>query len=175
MVKINLGCGGRKLPGYINIDYSSDVNPDIVCHIGHDKLPFKDNSVDYAYSNHFFEHMNTNETKFLLDELYRVCRNGAIIEVICPHQMSPVASHIEHKQSISECFFDAYRAGKDEADGESKEYFKIDYSLSFMRYRPKRTGVLRFLPFLSIVPCNVHFKLEVVKKIREDKQETTIK
>ena len=170
MVKLNLGCGGRKLHGYINIDYSSDVNPDVVCHLGHEKLPFKDNSVDYVFSSHFFEHLDTNETIFLLDELYRVCKNGAIIEAICPHQMSPVSSHIEHKQSISECFFDSYRAGKDTpADGHSQEYFKIDYSLSFMRYRPKRTGVLRLLPFLSIVPCNVHFKLETIKRIREDK------
>jgi predicted SAM-dependent methyltransferase len=166
-MKLNLGCGTDIRKDYVNIDNCSELKPDIVCNLGHEKLPFKNNSVDYIYANHFFEHLDSNETMFLLDELYRVCRDGALIEVISPHQMSPVASHVDHKQSISECFFDSYKTERKKTSGQMKKYFKIEYELSFMRYRPKRTGILKILPFLSIVPCNVHFRLTVLKKKSE--------
>jgi len=170
-MKLNLGCGRDIRDGFINIDSFKLKGVDQVLNLGHEKLPFKDNSIDYVYANHFFEHLNSDETMFLLDELYRVCRDGAIIEVICPHQMSPVASHVVHKQIISECFFDSHSVDTDQTGGQGKRYFKVDYKLSFMRYRPKRSGILRLLPFLSIIPCNVYFHLTVVKKNNKKKIE----
>jgi len=157
--KLHLGCGYVIKKGFINIDNNPDVNPDIVCNLGHEKLPFEDDSVNYVFSNHFFEHLDTDESIFLLDELYRVCKPGAVIKLVCPHQMSPVAGAMLHKQNVSERFFSGYCVG---VPG-NKQYFNISYKLDFMRYRPKRSGLLRLLPFINIIPCNIYFKLEVVK------------
>lgn len=169
-MKIDLGCGRNKKPGYIGIDSCKEVKPDIVCKLGIEKLPFEDNSVTHVYSNHFIEHLYDHEIEYLLYELYRVCKNGAIIKIRCPHQMSPVAAQIGHKHMISENTFDAYRYKESEGiSGQSHSYFEIDYEMEYMTYKPKRSGILRLLPFISIVPCNIYFKLKVIKtrKIRK--------
>jgi predicted SAM-dependent methyltransferase len=42
MVKLNLGCGFRKLENYINIDNRAEVNPDLICDVI-EGLPYEDN------------------------------------------------------------------------------------------------------------------------------------
>ena len=49
--------------------------------------PWEDNSVDGVLFNHSLEHLGQNSRVFLgmMKELYRVCRNGAEIEINVPH------------------------------------------------------------------------------------------
>lgn len=164
-IMLNLGCGTDYREGFVNIDRSDTVSPDLVLNLGHEPLPFPDDSVVYVYAKHFFEHLDTEEIDFLVKELYRVCRHGAVIDVVCPHYLSPSSCAVHHKQRISENFFNVYSVDKRKGTGDSKWFFKISYRMDFMRYNPKRSGVLRFLPFLAIVPCNIFFsRLEVVKE-----------
>lgn len=156
-MKLNLGCHTAKLDGFINIDCDADVNPDLVLHLGKDKLPFKDNSVDYVSAYHFFEHIIPDETKQLIDELYRVCKDKTVIEIVCPHFKSPTACNIDHKQFISERYFYPW----DVSCGRLGSYFKVSDRVSLMRYKPN--GLPWFVPFIGIIPCNVYFKLVVVK------------
>jgi len=149
-MKLNLGCGTYKLDDYINIDIDKSVNPNIICNLGGDILPFKDNSVDYVYSKHFLEHLVQEETKHLLMELYRICKNKSLIDFIVPHYMNPVAYQLGHRQRISENYFDVF-----------KKFFDVDYHVSLQRYRPKYKRLP--LPFLMIIPCNIYFTLEVRK------------
>jgi len=150
-MKLNLGCAKNHLDGFINIDIDRDCLPDLVLDLGNEKLPFEDNSVDMVVSNHFLEHLSMDETVHLIKEIYRVCRVGATISFCCPHYLSPVAYMIGHKQRIGENYFQGW-----------EDMFDISYKMSFMRYRPKRKGMLRILPFLGIIPCNIIFTL--VKK-----------
>ena len=155
-LKLNLGCGRDKKEGFINIDRDANVKPDIVCNLGHERIPLPDNSVNYVLAHNFFEHLDSDETAFLIEELYRVCENGAIIDITCPHYLSPTSSSVFHKQWISEAFFNIYDVeGKhDTISADSKRYFKISYKISYQRYR-------KWLPIP--IPCNIYFKLEVVK------------
>lgn len=139
-MKLNLGCGMIHKDGYVNIDIDPGVNPDMVCDLGNEPLLFDDGSVDSVYSNHFFEHLDFSEADYLIRELYRVCKPGAVIEFCCPHYLSPVAYQHLHKQRISEQYFTGY-----------EKLFDIRSSLSYMRYH-----------FL-LVPCNVFFVLTVKK------------
>lgn len=54
-VRLHLGCGIQRLPGYINIDCMKTPATDLVCDIR--KLPYEDNSVDTVESYHVFEHI----------------------------------------------------------------------------------------------------------------------
>lgn len=141
---------------------------DVVCHLGHERLPFDDNSVDTVFANSFIEHLDCEETDFLLDELYRVCKPGAVIEFVSPHYLAPASSRVWHKQRISEGYFNEYSADSDRRSLDAKPYFNISYKLTFMRYRPE--GRPRFLPFLMIIPCDIRFTLEVVKNVEGKKE-----
>jgi hypothetical protein len=83
-MKINIGSGIKRYDGFLNVDRDESVNPDFIVDIENDKLPFEDNSIIEIKAYHIFEHIGSNFFKFL-QELYRVCSNNAVIDVIVPH------------------------------------------------------------------------------------------
>lgn len=75
-MKINLGCGFRKIPDFINIDIREEVEPDLV----HDclSLPFEDNSVDEVLAIDYLEHVAIGKTVPQVEEIYRVLKPGGV-------------------------------------------------------------------------------------------------
>lgn len=86
-MKLNMGCGHNKVPGYLNVDLSAECAPDYVCDL--EVLPWiwPDNSVDAVRFNHCLEHLGQESKVFLgmMKELYRVCKNESKIEINVPH------------------------------------------------------------------------------------------
>ena len=83
-MKLNLGSGLKRYDGYLNVDYDPLVNPDYIVDIEKGDLPFEDNSVDAVIAHHILEHIGENFLHFM-QELYRVCKDGAIIDIEVPH------------------------------------------------------------------------------------------
>jgi hypothetical protein len=84
-MKINLGCGFNHVEGFVNVDSDKRCKPDKVVDFSKGKLPFKDNEVDLVTAYNFFEKLEGNLFLKMMQELYRVCSNGAIIEVQFVH------------------------------------------------------------------------------------------
>ena len=86
-VKLNLGCGSKKLDGYINIDKYDTYNPDIIHDLEKFPYPFEDNSVDEILLSHVLEHIGQNPDIFnsIIKEFYRICVHGAKIDIRVPH------------------------------------------------------------------------------------------
>ena len=86
MLKLDIGGEKNKhlhlRDGWIIVD----VNPtaDVVCMLGIDKLPFKDNSVDAIFTSHTMEHIPPHLQAFSWNEIYRVMKPGALIRVVVP-------------------------------------------------------------------------------------------
>lgn len=70
---LNLGCGYRKMIGYINIDNRKEVNPDILCDVAKG-LPYEDDSVDVIIAQDFLEHIPIGKTVSVVEEVYRVLK-----------------------------------------------------------------------------------------------------
>ncbi len=87
-IKLNLGCGFRR-PGspdgiqIINIDSRAEVKPDMVLDIAKG-LPFDDNSADEVLANDFLEHLMPSDVIFVMEEIYRVLKNGGKFESLTP-------------------------------------------------------------------------------------------
>lgn len=84
-MKLNLGCGGKKLPNYINVDAQAEAAPDVVLDIGREVFPWPDSSIDGVLAMHIFEHLPPKEFFHCLKEIYRVCKPDAHLGVIVPH------------------------------------------------------------------------------------------
>ena len=83
-MRLHLGSGYGKFPGFVNVDFDPETKPDYCVDLEKAPWPFEDNSVDQAIAHHIMEHLGEGYFTFL-QELYRVCMNGALIDVRVPH------------------------------------------------------------------------------------------
>lgn len=84
-MKLNLGSGGKRLEGHVNIDAQPMTEPDLCFDIGKDTWPFDDSTVDEVVAEHILEHLTTPELFHCFKEMYRVCKSGAPVSVRVPH------------------------------------------------------------------------------------------
>ncbi len=84
-LKLNLGCGDLKMPGYINVDKYG--TPDIKHDLESFPWPWETNSVSEIILIHVLEHLGQDiETYFgIFKEMYRICFHGAKIRIVVPH------------------------------------------------------------------------------------------
>lgn len=85
-MKINLGSGYKRFPDFVNVDADKNCNPDYLVNLDDENLvlPFDDNTVTEVKAYHILEHIGSGYFK-LLQELYRVCKPDAFIDIRVPH------------------------------------------------------------------------------------------
>ena len=86
-MKLNLGCGYKKMPGWVNVDHSPVCNPDQVLDLETFPWPWPDNSVDEIVLHHVMEHLGETTAKYfgVIKELWRICQDGALVRITVPH------------------------------------------------------------------------------------------
>jgi predicted SAM-dependent methyltransferase len=80
-LKLHLGCGGQRLPGWINIDArGGDLRMDLRW-----PLPFADRSVRYVFACHVVEHLyRRSEAPRLFADLRRVMMPSGVLRLVVP-------------------------------------------------------------------------------------------
>jgi SAM-dependent methyltransferase len=86
-IRIDIGCGPNKKPGFIGCDQTAFPNVDVVADLNK-TWPWKDSTVDEAHSSHCLEHFDSIERVHFLNELWRVLKPGAKATIITPHWAS---------------------------------------------------------------------------------------
>ena len=77
----DIGCGERSINNeVVRVDIDPRVKPDIVC--SGDKLPFKNDELDFIISIHSFEHFT--DSKKALTEWLRVIKKGGTVGIVHP-------------------------------------------------------------------------------------------
>ena len=84
-VKLHLGCGAKKLDGYINVDKFGD--PDQRVDLERFPWPWMTNIAEEVVLIHVLEHLGGDPETFrgIIQELYRVCAPGAKVLIVVPH------------------------------------------------------------------------------------------
>jgi len=83
-MKLNIGAGDTRYNGFLNCDYDSNCNPDYVFNLENDTWPFEDNTVEEVIAHHVLEHLGEGYFR-VIQELYRVCKHNAMIDIRVPH------------------------------------------------------------------------------------------
>lgn len=130
LLKLNLGCGHTKYPGYLGVDNNKNAEfVDIVHDLNKFPYPFKANSVDEVLMDHVLEHLD--DPLLVIQELYRICKKDAIIRIKVPH-FSCTWLHPGHKSAISTMLFDYFVPGTDDYYGDC-EFKVLEKKLSWIR------------------------------------------
>lgn len=81
--KLQLGCGGNILDGWLNSDYYRISR--YLIHVDVTKtFPLDDNEFDYVFSEHMIEHISYEQGQHMLKECYRVLKKGGKIRISTP-------------------------------------------------------------------------------------------
>ncbi len=88
-IRLNLGCGDKILPGYLNVDIAvsrKGLKPDLISDLK--KLSLPDGYADEILSVHVIEHFYYWEIKEVLREWIRVLKPGGKLVLECPNLQS---------------------------------------------------------------------------------------
>lgn len=140
-MKINIGAGSTRFDGYLNCDYSNMYDPDYIFDLEKDTWPFKDNSITHVIAHHVLEHLGEGYFH-ALKELYRVCANGASLDIRVPHHNSDNFYHdATHRRAITPSGLDMFSKKRNHRDflanaatSRLGQYLDIDLELVSYSY-----------------------------------------
>jgi hypothetical protein len=88
-LRINLGCGNKRIAGFIGVDIGDGAAVDVRMDVRDYLRSLPDGTVQEVYSRHFLEHVEPQELRPLLLEIDRVLRAGGGVRFIVPHYSNP--------------------------------------------------------------------------------------
>ena len=102
---INLGCGTLITPNFINIDFFGVPNIDFGADL---RRPLKINSAaaDGIFCEHTLEHLSYHDVENLLEDCFRVLKQGGAIRIIVPDVSIFIKNYYEKKNG----WFDKWEA-----------------------------------------------------------------
>ena len=80
---LDLGCGKKKRPGAIGVDYSDRHDADIIHNLNAFPYPFGDDEWDEIYLDNVLEHLD--DPMKVMEEVHRICKPGGQVKVIVPY------------------------------------------------------------------------------------------
>lgn len=102
-MKLNLGCGDKILPDYVNVDVAAaraGQKPDVICDL-HQLTPFEDDSAAEILAVHVIEHFWRWEVVGVLREWARVLQPGAPLIIECPNLQSACEEFLRDPDAFS--------------------------------------------------------------------------
>jgi len=105
--KFQFGSGPHRLEGWLNTDFEPWV--DGVFHLDmRDPLPFPDNVLDIAASEHVFEHFSYEDGRKIAAELFRCLKPGGLIRMSMPDLDRYIALWNENPSEEQVAYMRAY-------------------------------------------------------------------
>lgn len=169
-MKLNLGCGIKKIDGYIGVDNIETEAVDIIHDLNVFPYPFEDNSVNEILMDNVLEHLD--DVIKIMEELHRISTPGAIINIKVPYFKSNSAyTDPTHKHFFTETSF-KYFTENNPLNFYSParfEIIKVDL-INHTEYQDAKHFVRNLLPFKKILNYflfniydEISFKLRCVK------------
>ena len=163
LIKLNLGCGPTKLPGFINIDSVEALKPDLLHDISQ-PLPYNDLSVDEILADGILEHFDKYLRCIVFYEWARVLKIGGIINISVPN----------FEKIVWRYFKFGFEKFTDTIFGENmlaSETYIGHFGNHKWGYSPK--SLEAFIKIFGIEPVKVETKGLVLRMIGEKKRHVT--
>jgi hypothetical protein len=186
LLKLNLGCGSNKLPGWVNVDKEAACAPDRVVDLERFPWPFEDGSAGEVLFRHALEHLGQAPSVYLgiFRELYRVCARDATVTIVAPHpRHDDFLGDPTHVRAVTPHGLELFSqkknrewAAKGLANTPLGLYLEVDFEIARATMRPSavwrerlRKGQIREAEFVEAAQLynNVVREIEVVLAVRK--------
>ncbi len=154
---LNLGCGTKYMPGFVNVDVNIFRKKDLWLDMSKG-LPWRDRTVDGIYCSNVVEHFYPDEVFVVLSDCRRVLRDGAGARFLVPSLEAAVRAYLARDASWFPDFPRAYGSLGGRfcnfllCDGQhklvvDKGFFEeLLVSAGFSRIETMRPGVSKVFP-----------------------------
>ncbi|TXH48135.1 MAG: hypothetical protein E6Q97_25365 [Desulfurellales bacterium] len=90
-IRLDIGCGGNKAPGFVGLDMRALPGVDIVHDVEQYPWPLPDGCVQTAVASHLVEHIAPMRFGFInfMNEVWRIMAVGGEFAIATPHGYSP--------------------------------------------------------------------------------------
>lgn len=160
--KLNLGAGGTRKEGYVNVDWLSALKPDIEHDLNVFPYPFEDNEFDHIEAYHVLEHLDRPFQ--VMKEIHRILKPGGKLIIKVPH-FSRGFTHAEHSHGFDITFPQYFNK-----EFKDYGYYGVDYDVElmelhwsaffhlmpFLGYGKLAIGIMRFLSLIISFFANLH-------------------
>jgi SAM-dependent methyltransferase len=107
---LNLGCGRKRIQDAVNLDITSETDPEVVHDLNHTPWPFAEDTFTKIFAFDVIEHLN--DIPSTMEEIHRVCLPGAIVHITVPHFSSANAfTDPTHRRFFSKFSMDYFTSG----------------------------------------------------------------
>lgn len=134
LLRLNIGSGRRRLPGFVNVDKNPNAGDvDVIHELDTLPWPFANDSAGEVVMDHVLEHLD--DTIAVIQEVYRICADQAQVQIRVPH-FSCNWSHPGHRRAIGVGLFDHFDQRHDEHYGQCRfEVERLRLHWTRPRYR----------------------------------------
>lgn len=120
--KLNLGSGKKRMADAVNVDLVPDTAPDVVHNLNIRPWPLPDGQFTHVFAHDVIEHLD--DIVATMEEIHRVCKAGAVVEITVPHYSSGNAfTDPTHRHYFGRFSF-SYFTGEHQFDFYSNARFK---------------------------------------------------
>ena len=113
-MKLNVGCGNRKIHGFVNIDLNPSCEPDVVASCG--SIPSEYHYADLIYACHVLEHYPRMQIPDLLSHWYACLTSGGVLRIAVPDFESIFELYQQDPKSLKDLQGFLYGGQKTEYD-----------------------------------------------------------
>ncbi len=140
---LNLGCGRRRHPDWINADLVPDGD-DVVAVDVRRPLPFAAGVFQAVYASHVLEHLTPGEASALVREVRRVLAPGGVVRIVVPDLEGIARAYVASLEAVD--------AGGGPEARWRHQWMTVELLDQLVRTRPG--GVMRRWWSCDPVPCH---------------------
>ena len=149
--KLQIGCGPNSLEDWLNADL---ISGDIYVNAKH-RLPFKQDTFDFIYCEHFIEHLEKEAGMRFLMDCHRILNINGVIRLSSPDLEKIIDIYYDRNQHVKrQTLIDAYGKGSHLQPCELFNDYMHQWGHKFIYDKAMITAALTGVGFAKITFCH---------------------
>ncbi len=100
-MKLSLGAGGVRLPGWVHVDFDPGCRPDLRVDLS-SRLPFVDGCADFLHSEDFIGQLSFLRARVFLQECYRLLKPGGVLRLLTPDLEQLISAYVKRDSALKQ-------------------------------------------------------------------------